>query len=58
MTDTYNPLSRKGWDNHKKPTANGRMFGRLADVVVGLAATIPFVVMLAVLMATLLTLRS
>jgi|SoimicMinimDraft_3_1059731.scaffolds.fasta_scaffold40548_3 hypothetical protein len=56
MTDTYNPLSRKGWDNHKKPSANGKMFGRLAEVVVGLAATMPFVVVLVVLVTTLLTL--
>lgn len=53
----FNPLSRKGWDNHKKPTANGKMgFGRLTEVVVGLAATMPFVVVLVLLVTTLLTL--
>ena len=56
VTREYNPLSREGWDNHKKPTANGKMFGRLAEVVVGLAATMPFVVVLVLLVATLLTL--
>lgn len=57
MTDYYNPVSREGWDNHKKPTANGKMrLGRLTEVVVGLAATMPFVVVLVLLVTTLLTL--
>lgn len=55
MTDNYNPVSREGWDNHKKPTANGKMrFDRLTEVVVGLAATMPFAATLVVLVTTLL----